>query len=400
MWRILLVCLSTLISSCLAQTDYITCRLHSTFRQADNSDITVTCGANYIYLSILLCPIYYGGYNESLVALNGRFNISACYGVADFGASTPVLNFNISISQETVSLCGNSLVIVDQVDTGQLSASSRVQFVNISGSVVSQDPGNSPISYQQELQYQFSCRYLLQHMINNTEVSVSRMSLAVRGNRGSFISTLSMNFFTNQEYTQPLQIPDGGLQLKTRIYVQVKATNLTNRFNVLLDRCYATTNPHPINSTYYDLFVGCDRNRQTVVDVNGVSQEARFSFEAFRFIEHQNMTVSTFYLHCITRLCENSMCSSMLPNCVRKVRRGIQVSRYSSKVETVSSGPIKTKVDSGGPPSSSTQSTSSLSENSETVAGVATLTCLLSVGCTGLVVFLMLYKKRRCVIHY
>uniref|UniRef100_A0AAR2LK03 ZP domain-containing protein n=1 Tax=Pygocentrus nattereri TaxID=42514 RepID=A0AAR2LK03_PYGNA len=229
----------------------------------DNSDITVTCGANYIYLSILLCPIYYGGYNESLVALNGRFNISACYGVADFGASTPVLNFNISISQETVSLCGNSL-IVDQVDTGQLSASSRVQFVNISGSVVSQDPGNSPISYQQVLQYQFSCRYLLQHMINNTEVSV--MSLAVRGNRGSFISTLSMNFFT--EYTQPLQIPD-------------------------------------------DFFMLNDW--QTVVDVNGVSQEARFSFEAFRFIEHQNMTVSTFYLHCITRLCENSMCSSMLP---------------------------------------------------------------------------------------
>ncbi|KAL6470978.1 hypothetical protein MHYP_G00196280 [Metynnis hypsauchen] len=373
MWRVFLMCLSTLISCCLAQTDYITCRLHSTFRQADNSDITVTCGANYIYLSILLCPIYYGGYNESLVALNGRFNISACYGMADFGASTPVLDFNISISQETVSLCGNSLVIVDQVDTGQLSAFSRVQFVNISGSVISQDPGNSPISYQQELQYQFSCRYLLQYMINNTE---------------------------NQEYTQPLQIPDAGLQLKTRIYVQVKAINLTNRFNVLLDRCYATTNPYPINSTYCDLFVGCDRNMQTVVDVNGVSQEARFSFEAFRFIEHQNMTISTFYLHCITRLCENSMCSSMLPNCVRKVRRGIQVNQYSSKVETVSSGPIKTKVDSGGPPSSSTQSTSSLSVNSETVAGVAILTCLLSVCCTGLVVFLMLYKKRRCVIHY
>ncbi|XP_036412779.1 zona pellucida-like domain-containing protein 1 [Colossoma macropomum] len=345
MWRMSLMCVITLIGCCSAQTDYITCRLHSTFRQADNSDITVTCGANYIYLSILLCPIYYGGYNESLVALNGRFNISACRGMADFGASTPVLNFNISIFQETMSLCGNSLVIVDQVDTGQLSAFSRVQFVNISGSVISQDPGSNPITYYQELQYQFSCPYPLQYLVNNTEVSVSRMSLAVRGNRGSFISTLSMNLFTNQEYTQPLQIPDGGLQLKTRIYVQVKANNLTNRFNVLLDRCYATTNPNPINSTYYDLFVGCNRDRQTVVDLNGVSQEARFSFEAFRFIEHQNKTVSTFYLHCITRLCENSMCSSMLPNCVKKVRRGIQVNQYSS--ETVSSGPIKTKVDSG-----------------------------------------------------
>lgn len=34
----------------------------------------------------------------------------------------------------------------------------------------------------------------------------------------------------NRQYTQPLKIPEKGLQLKTRIYVQVKATNLTNRY--------------------------------------------------------------------------------------------------------------------------------------------------------------------------
>ena len=28
------------------------------------------------------------------------------------------------------------------------------------------------------------------------------------------------------------------------------------RFNVLLDRCYATTSAFPLNSTYFDLFVG------------------------------------------------------------------------------------------------------------------------------------------------
>lgn len=30
------------------------------------------------------------------------------------------------------------------------------------------------------------------------------------------------------------------------------------RFNVLLDRCYATTSPYPNLNTYYDLFVGWD----------------------------------------------------------------------------------------------------------------------------------------------
>ena len=126
----------------------------------------------------------------------------------------------------------------------------------------------------------------------------------------------------------------------------------------MLDRCYATTSPFPTNSTYYDLFVGwvihcvilytfcvasemlnsddsysgsvsslfkfvcdmffmfllrCTRDGQIKVDVNGVSQKAYFSFEAFRFVQHKNMTVSTFYLHCVTRLCEVSTCQALLP---------------------------------------------------------------------------------------
>lgn len=44
--------------------------------------------------------------------------------------------------------------------------------------------------------------------------------------------------------------------------------------------------------------------------VNGEMQIARFSFSAFRFTEQQNQTVSTYYIHCITRLCEISTCSA------------------------------------------------------------------------------------------
>lgn len=52
---------------------------------------------------------------------------------------------------------------------------------------------------------------------------------------------------------------------------------------------------------------------QTTVELNGDSQTANFSFEAFRFLEHNNMPISTFYLHCVTRLCEVSSCSSLKP---------------------------------------------------------------------------------------
>ncbi|TSQ46608.1 Zona pellucida-like domain-containing protein 1 [Bagarius yarrelli] len=200
MWRALIVCVITLTVHSEALTGSAACKHHSTFRQAANGDITVTCGTDSIYLSILLCPVYYSGYNESLIALNGKFTIAACYGIVDLKASAPVLRFNFSTSAEEMFLCDNSL--------------------------------------------------------------------------------------ENRQYTQPLKIPKKGLQLKTRIYVQVKATNLTNR---------------------------CRHDGQTVVYLNGVSQEARFSFEAFRFVEGNNNTFSTFYLHCVTRLCENSTCSSMIP---------------------------------------------------------------------------------------
>lgn len=49
------------------------------------------------------------------------------------------------------------------------------------------------------------------------------------------------------------------------------------------------------------------------MELNGASQEARFSFEAFRFVEHNGQRISTFYLHCVTRLCEVSACSQLLP---------------------------------------------------------------------------------------
>lgn len=69
------------------------------------------CGTDNIHLSILLCPVYYSGYNESLIALNGKFYIPACRGIVDLQASTPVLRFNFSVSAEEISLCDNSLQV-------------------------------------------------------------------------------------------------------------------------------------------------------------------------------------------------------------------------------------------------------------------------------------------------
>uniref|UniRef100_A0A8B9JGA0 Si:ch73-261i21.5 n=1 Tax=Astyanax mexicanus TaxID=7994 RepID=A0A8B9JGA0_ASTMX len=291
-----------------------------------NSDITVVCGPHRIDLRILLCPIYFGGYNETLMALNSVFNKPECMGTPVWSVDPPILQFQFPITETAIS-----------------AYYSIVQYVNILGMVNSLDPGAGIITYHSKMIYLFSCRYPLQYLVNNTETSV----LAINDNNGSFIQTLNMRLYEDNKYTTYLQMPPSGIQLKTRIYVQVRATNLTTRFNVMLDRCYASISPYPINTTYYDLFVGCTRDSQTVMGINGVSQEARFSFEAFRFVEHRNQTISTFYLHCATRLCESSACSSLRPVSQRKRGVNSEQNTIVSDMATVSSGPIITSVDNG-----------------------------------------------------
>uniref|UniRef100_A0A8C7X2F4 Si:dkey-4p15.5 n=1 Tax=Oryzias sinensis TaxID=183150 RepID=A0A8C7X2F4_9TELE len=261
----------------------------------ENADINVTCGTQYMDLSIFLCPMYQALYNESLMVVNNQLTNKLCYGKADWSVSPPVLRFRFPINETDAS-----------------AYFSKVQFVNISGMVNSIDPSAGAITYRPQILYKFSCNYPMQYLLNNTQIGVSGVNIAIRDNNGSFISTLSMQLYQDAAYTQILTVPPTGLNLKTKIYVNVKATNLTDRFNLLLDRCYATTSPYPIPSSYYDLFLGCSRDAQTKIELNGVSQTARFSFEAFRFVEHKNLTVSTFYLHCATRLCEASTCASLL----------------------------------------------------------------------------------------
>ncbi|CAL8362609.1 unnamed protein product [Merluccius merluccius] len=325
------------------------CVTHDTYRPPEDSDITVICSTEYMELSIYICPIYQSLYNESLVALNGEFAKQGCHGIPDYNANPPVLRFKVSINDSADSFCNSKTMITSEVGTGIFSDFSKIQFVNIWGFVNSLDPSLGIITYREQLMYKFSCLYPLQYLVNNTKLGVSGVSLAVTDNNGSFISTLSMTLYKDSSYSTPLVVPERGLSLKTRIFVGVKATNLTDRFNVLLDRCFATTSAIPANSTFYDLFVGCDRDGQTKLESNGVSQIAHFSFEAFRFVEHKNKSISTFYLHCVTRLCEVDKCLDIMPICGRRRRRNEDESQdsrpASSDKAVISAGPIITRSD-------------------------------------------------------
>lgn len=76
-----------------------------------NSDIKVLCGSQTVDLQILLCPIYFNGYNESLLALNSEHSKHQCKGTPDWAVDPPVVKFNFSITEEAITACSSKLTV-------------------------------------------------------------------------------------------------------------------------------------------------------------------------------------------------------------------------------------------------------------------------------------------------
>uniref|UniRef100_A0A4W6FJH6 Si:ch211-229d2.5 n=1 Tax=Lates calcarifer TaxID=8187 RepID=A0A4W6FJH6_LATCA len=294
---------------------------------SEYTDIAVVCGTSAINLAIQICPAIYTGYNESLLILNRIRDNVDCQGTLDTSVVPPVVRFSFPIREGNA--CGSNFLTTSAPGTGIFSDFSNIQSVNVSGVVRSFDPTIGTITYNAELKYYYSCAYPLEYLINNTQVDVSSSSIALKDNNGSFISTLSMSLFQVLPYTflTLLYIPSFPPRTNVNFSDSVLGTSFfLHRYFVLLDRCYASVSPQPTNSTFFNLFVSCSIDQLTTMLENGDSQKARFYFPAFRFIEQQNETISTYYLHCITRLCERSTCSAFKVGAVHFEQRSFKFS--------------------------------------------------------------------------
>ncbi|KTF83488.1 hypothetical protein cypCar_00009958 [Cyprinus carpio] len=364
------------------------------------TDIAVYCGTQSINLAIQVCPVIYTGYNESLLILNQIKDDPLCRGKMDATVSPPVVRFSFPLTQ--LDACGSIFRTTSAPGTGIFSDFSNIQTVNVSGVVRSFDPTIGTVTYNAELSYFYSCAYPLQYLINNTQVDVSSSSIAVVDNNGSFISTLSMQLFKDINYTTPLVIPALGVELRTRIYVQVIAANLTSQVSTELfyKLNKATKHGKPFCHALKILLLffsrRCSQDQFTSMSENGNSQKARFSFPAFRFIEQQNQTISTYYLHCITRLCETSTCAQF-KQCNRRRRRDTKTTTIKdgiSDTTLISSGPIKTRAET--PLSTKEEAVSSAQKDSGNGASVGlgvALAVLVVVGTVAALMAVSFYRK-------
>ncbi|XP_035031005.2 zona pellucida-like domain-containing protein 1 [Hippoglossus stenolepis] len=383
--KILLLLLALIVKSSQLTVDE--CGAEARRPRAD--DITVQCGTSSISLAIQVCPVIYTGYNDTLLILNSMLD-TTCRATLDESVSPPVARFNFPLNM--TNACGSVFRTTSSAGTGIFSDFSNIQTVNISGIVRSVDLTTGTVTYNAELKYYYSCAYPLEYLINNTQIDVSSSSIAIKDNNGSFISTLSMKLFRDSEFEIPMVIPQLGIELRTKVYVEVKATNLTGQYHILLDRCYATISPLPSNNTFFNLLVPCSKDQFTTIIENGDSQSSRFYFPAFRFIEQQDQTVSTYHLHCVTRLCEKSTCSAF-KQCSSRRRKRNTVDTTAEGIDqtyTVTSGVIITKADTG----ESKEKPLAAEEKDESTVGLGVTVGFLTVACLIALVFAAVFYKR------
>ncbi|XP_035536411.1 zona pellucida-like domain-containing protein 1 [Morone saxatilis] len=315
-------------------------------RTPDNSDLAVECGTSMITLEINLCTAQWAGFNSTDLALNGNHNTTMCLGDVDNSVNPPVIRYQLHVNNSQNNPCRQSLQIVDEAPdpAGPFSSFLTIQSVIITGYIDTPRADQGLISYSTDLYYHFSCRYPLEYLINNTQIVASSVSVATSDNNGTFIDTLKMGVFNDTDFSYPLVVPSTGLELRTRVYVEVKAVNLTGNFHVLLDHCFGTpTAYNTSHSEQHNFFTGCSVDERTSVTSNGLSKTARFNFEAFRFVQHRDQAKSSIYLHCIMRLCEPSKCQELLSACNNRRKRSLTpFGEETTDSATVSVGPLYT----------------------------------------------------------
>lgn len=62
-------------------------------------------------LSIYICPIYQAFYNETMMVVNNQADKAECYGMANWNADPPVLQFRFPLNESSILACNNNFKV-------------------------------------------------------------------------------------------------------------------------------------------------------------------------------------------------------------------------------------------------------------------------------------------------
>ncbi|XP_078477812.1 LOW QUALITY PROTEIN: uromodulin-like 1 [Lampetra planeri] len=117
------------------------------------------------------------------------------------------------------------------------------------------------------------------------------------------------------------------------VVVEVSMNTSAEQIKVVIDSCWATPNPNPVDTSRY-IFLDnrCALNKYTSVLINGNSSTSRVSVKIFSFV-----SVSMIYFHCHVQICLQIGSDTCVSDC------GQRTSRSSKSIGSAlgSSGPLR-----------------------------------------------------------
>ncbi|KAG9352528.1 hypothetical protein JZ751_020942 [Albula glossodonta] len=189
----------------------------------------------------------------------------------------------------------------------------NITHVEYALTLVSAPEGQGYILRDPTIRIEYKCVYPYFRRISLPFPIVPASSEAVMKVR-ELDATIAMRLYKDETYKEPFTISPV-LQLRDKVYVELRVTEPEDYFHIGVNECWATQSPTPSKAegaSHSLLLNGCEED-ETVrfLKVADPAEGVRFSFDMFRFIAQPH----DLYLHCIVRLCppdEGKLCA---PEC-------------------------------------------------------------------------------------
>ncbi|OCT64257.1 hypothetical protein XELAEV_18045359mg [Xenopus laevis] len=180
------------------------------------------------------------------------------------------------------------------------------------GNTIHLPPDSSPVI--EEIFVNVKCSYPLNINVSlesvlTPDLSTINMNIGANGK-----ITVGMALYKDSGYSTPYEEAVVKISTKSLLYVGVFIKEYQPLFHIVLKNCFATPTNNIYNPTkYFIIENGCPNTYDGTISVsaNGISTEAQFSLQIFRFIGEY----TAVFLHCEVYLCEKTLLCS--PSCPR-----------------------------------------------------------------------------------
>ncbi|XP_018429572.1 PREDICTED: deleted in malignant brain tumors 1 protein-like [Nanorana parkeri] len=147
----------------------------------------------------------------------------------------------------------------------------------------------------------------------------------------------SLYFYHSPSFTYPVYNYPYYVELNQNLYLQATLQSSDTNLTLFVDTCVASPDPNDFVTQTYDLIRnGCIKDSTYVTYPTYYSNQVRFGFSAFRFVQN----FSRVYLECKLTVCNKNSYSRCYQGCIRRQKRASSTPHETFSVVV---GPIELK---------------------------------------------------------